>query len=85
MLDIKFQKAFTTFSDIASSLPQELLNLLAVIISLVAMLTVIRKEYYLVFSIADVLEQYKFKNRTLSILNLMIIVKIFDIAKDCMI
>lgn len=82
MLGLKSQRVFISFSDISTSLPQELLSWLAVIITLVAMLVAFRKEYYLVFSVADVLEQYKFKKRTLSILNLMIIVKIFDFGKD---
>lgn len=80
--DIKFQKSYTAFSNISSSLPQELLNWLAIIITVAAMLVAFRKDYYLVFSIPDVLEQYKFKRKTLSVLNMMVIVKFFDFVKN---
>ncbi|MHB8130478.1 MAG: hypothetical protein ACYDEX_15920 [Mobilitalea sp.] len=80
--DINFQKSYTAFSNISSSLPQELLNWLAIIITLVAMLVAFRKDYYLVFSVPDVLEQYKFKGKTLFVLNMMVIVTFFNLAKN---
>jgi hypothetical protein len=73
---------FTTFVKCSNALPQELLNWLAIIITLAAMLVASRKDYYLAFSVPDVLEQYKFKKRTLTVINMMIVVKLFDIAKD---
>lgn len=65
---------------ISSNLPQELMNWLTVIITMIAMLVAFKKEYYLVFSVADVLEYYKFRRKTLSIICMMVFVKICEVA-----
>lgn len=80
--DSIFQESFTEFSNISLYLPQELLNWLAIIITVAAMLVAFRKDYYLVFSVPDVLKQYKFKRKILSVLSMMVIVKFFDFVKE---
>lgn len=81
--DIDLQRNYVIFTNIASSMAQKSLSWLAIIITLVAMLVAFRKDYYLVFSVPDVLEQYKFKKRTLSVLNMVVIAEIFDVAQTC--
>ncbi len=74
------ENVINAMNEITGKFPQELMNWLAIIITMIAMLVAFKKEYYLVFSVADVLEYYKFRRKTLSIISMMVFVKICEVA-----
>ncbi len=69
------------FFNLKKNIPDEMLEWVALMITLAAILVAFKKDYYLVFSIEEVLERYKFKSKIFTIVNIMLINRLIILLK----
>ena len=72
-----------TISSMVNGLPSIMLQFCVMMITVAAMLVMFKKDYYLVFTLAEVLEQYKFKKKVLLVINMMALSQILEILVKC--
>lgn len=69
------------FFILKNEIPDEILEWVTLMITLAAILVAFKKDYYLVFSIEEVLERYKFKSKIFTIVNIMLINRLILLLK----
>lgn len=70
------KKTIEYVNNLYDVIPDEMLGWVTLMITLAAILVAFKKDYYLVFSIEEVLERHKFKTKILTIVNIMLFSRI---------